>query len=525
MSAPTSASRPAIASVRLIVGMEVHVELSTRTKAFTAAPSIAVADAQHDDAEPNSLLDPVVLALPGALPVLNRVAIEQSMLVGMALGCEIPSLTKWDRKCYTYPDLPKGYQLSQYDQPICGPGVMHIPPAGDDGEPDWTGEPRAIRITRAHLEEDAGKLLHDAPGGGTLDHSIVDLNRAGTPLLEIVTEPDFAAADDAVIFCRLLRQTCRFLGVTRGVMQKGHMRFEPNINCELTLADGSAVRTPVVEIKNLNSFRAVRAAIEYEREQQPKRWLEDGRVMGRGAKSTRGWDDARGVTTPQREKEDADDYRYFPDPDLRPVEIGDAWRDAVRARLPELPADRARRYTRDDGLTAQEVETLIDERTNADLYDDAVDSLSSGGLARTDAARAVANLVFQVGARLANERGTTIGELGITAGQLAAIAGLRAGEAINAANAGKLFEVCADAAEPGDPEAIAEREGWLAIRDTGQLEAWCDEVIAANGPIVEQIRDGKQQAVGRLIGEVMKKSGGAADAKTVRDMLLGRIGG
>jgi len=525
---PEERASAEIASVRLIVGLEVHVELRTRTRMFTSAPNQA--HPEFEGAEPNTLLDPVVLALPGALPVVNREAVELSMRVGMALGCRIAELTKWDRKGYQYPDLPKGYQISQYDLPLCFDGSVEAPAVGEDGEPDWAGEGTKIGIIRAHLEEDAGKLLHEAPGGGAIDFSIVDLNRAGTPLLEIVTAPDFTSADQAVVFCRMLRTLCRHVGATEGVMQKGHMRFEPNINCELTLGDGRLVRTPVVEVKNLNSFRAVKGAIEHELSEQPGRWRADGRVMGPGAKSTRGWDDARGATTPQREKEDSDDYRYFPDPDLPPLRVDSAWKEQAWSAVGELPAARTRRYIDRLELPAGEAAQLAEERGLGDLFDGAVDRVVQGGVGRPAAAKLVANLLLQHGARLANERGgahpAAIHDLGIDAAGLAAIAALRAGGKLSAARSGDLFEkMCGEDYRGRDVEAVAEYEGWLTVSDAGQLGGWCDEVIAANGKIVEQIRGGKQQAVGRLIGEVMKKSGGSADAAAVRAMLLERIGG
>ncbi|MEX2219975.1 MAG: Asp-tRNA(Asn)/Glu-tRNA(Gln) amidotransferase subunit GatB, partial [Phycisphaerales bacterium] len=328
-----------IQSVRLIVGMEVHVELATRSKMFSRAPSPA--HPASDAAPPNTLVDPVVAGLPGALPVANRAAVEMAMMVGLALGCQIATRTKWDRKSYFYPDLPKGYQISQYDLPLCGRGEVELPATDSVAQASRLPTTRRIRITRAHLEEDAGKLLHELPAAGgqsqPIDFSIADYNRAGTPLLEIVTEPDFDSADQAVAFARMLRTTCRFLGVSEGVMQKGHMRFEPNINCELTLDDGRTVRTPIVEVKNLNSFKSLRGAIEFEAQDQPRRWAQTRREQTPGTKTTRGWDDARAVTVPQREKEEAHDYRYFPDPDLLPVMINESWREPVRARHPHLP--------------------------------------------------------------------------------------------------------------------------------------------------------------------------------------------
>lgn len=543
-----------IESVRLIVGMEIHVELATRSKMFARSASPAFAGcADAPEAPANSLIDPVVLALPGALPGLNRAAVELSVLVGRALDCSIAAETKWDRKGYTYPDLPKGYQISQYDLPLCYDGYVEVPAIGAKGAFDLEGETTRVGIIRAHLEEDAGKLSHEGPGGVAIEGSLVDLNRAGTPLLEIVTQPDIRSADEAVAFCRLLRMVCRFVGATEGVMQRGHMRFEPNINCELVLAGGRLVKTPITEVKNLNSFRAVAGAIEYELGEQPGRWRADGRELGPGTKTTRGWDDNKGVTIIQREKEDAHDYRYFPDPDLPTLCITDEWRAEIEARLPELPLERLRRWKSVMGLQAEEGMVLIEDRADAEFFDRAVDLVVGGSvdgerdgdeakiekktakkkkktenlpnISRESAAKAVSNVVLQHLARLANERGTTVSRIGLDAAQVASIARLREMDDISAANAGKLVEKLTEDGYAGrDPAGVAEYEGWLIVRDAGAMEAWVDEVIAEHGAMVEEIRGGKQQAVGRLIGEVMKKSGGSADAKAVREMLLERIG-
>ncbi|NJL30365.1 MAG: Asp-tRNA(Asn)/Glu-tRNA(Gln) amidotransferase subunit GatB [Phycisphaerales bacterium] len=313
-------------SARLMVGLEVHIELATRSKMFTSAPNIAHPD--YAQAEPNSLCDPVVLGMPGVLPVINRVAVEMSMLVGLALGCKIARFTKWNRKSYYYPDLPKNYQISQYDQPLCYDGQVDVPLED--------GTTKTIRILRAHLEEDAGKLLHEAPGGHAIDGSIVDLNRAGTPLLEIVTQPDFESAEQVVAFAQLLRNWTRALGVTQGIMQQGHIRFEPNINVIIE-HQVQTYKTPIVEIKNLNSFRALQGSVNHEYHRQIEEWQRTGKVMAAGAKSTRGWDDDTQTTFLQREKEDAHDYRYFPDPDLAPVVVNDDWLNQLLPRLIDPP--------------------------------------------------------------------------------------------------------------------------------------------------------------------------------------------
>ncbi len=511
-----------IESVRLIVGMEIHVELATRTKMFSAAPNPAHPD--HFDASPNTLLDPVVLALPGALPVMNKRAVEMSIMVGLALRCSIAEFTKWDRKSYFYPDMPKAYQISQYDLPLCFDGVVDLPAVDEQGFPNPDGQTRRIGIIRAHLEEDAGKLLHEAPGGHAIDHSIVDLNRAGTPLLEIVTQPDFTSADDCVLFAKMLRNLCRFLGVTEGDMQKGHMRFEPNINCALTLSDGKVVRTPVVEIKNLNSFRSLKGAIEHELMDQPRRWREDGREMGPGMKITRGWDDTREVTFVQREKEDAHDYRYFPDPDLLPVEVSAEWLDAIKASLPELPMARLDRYTEKLGLSIKEASALIEEREVCFLFEGAMNGLVESGIDRVRAARVAANLLLQQGAKLANERGVRIHELGLSAKAAAEIALLREkGEIGNQAIEPLIVAACEEGNRGRAAREIAESLNLLIVRDDAALDGWVDQVLAKNPEAVADVKAGKMAAAGRLVGEVMKLAGGKADGKVVRERIIAKI--
>lgn len=519
-----------VISSRTIIGLEVHVELATRRKMFSGAPSPA--HAGYAETGANTRIDPVVLGLPGALPVMNLAAVEMAMLVGMALGCEIAGVTRWDRKNYFYPDMPKAYQISQYDQPLCGEGEVDLPAADEKGFPDLTATPARIGIIRAHLEEDAGKLLHDAPGGGDIEGSILDLNRAGTPLLEIVTAPDFTSAAQVVLFAKLLRATCRFLGVTGGVMQQGHMRFEPNVNCELTLEDGRTVRTPIVEVKNLNSFKSLRGAIEYEAREQPGRWAQDGRVMGPGAKTTRGWDDQRNVTFVQREKEDAHDYRYFPDPDLPPVMVDDAWRERVRARLVELPLSRLKRYVEEAGLPAKEAFSLVEERETCLFYEGVVDGLIALGLDRPRAGKVAGNWVLGACAARANERGVMPHEVGIDPLTLAALAKAREDGRLNNQSAAELFGVLCD--EPVSADAITEstarverlaaERNLLVVRDDAAMDGWINAVFAANAKVVEDVRAGMTAAAGRLVGEVMKLAGGKADAKTVREAILRKLG-
>ena len=503
------ASTAAVRSVRLKVGLEIHVELATRSKMFTRAGSPG--NPEFYDREPNSLVTPTVAALPGTLPVMNRRAVEMSMMVGMALGCSIARRSKWDRKNYYYPDLPKGYQISQYDMPLCHDGAFDLPVAG--------GGTKRIGIIRAHLEEDTGKLGHELPGGFHYEGSLVDLNRAGTPLLEIVTAPDFDSAADVVAFAQELRSVCRFLGVTEGIMQKGHMRFEPNINVIIELEDGTVVKTPVVEVKNLNSFKAVKGAIEYEAAAQVDRWREDGKVMGPNAKSTRGWDDVKCVTVLQREKEDAHDYRYFPDPDLVPVMVDDAWRERVRAEIPELPLARRARYVGTYGLEEKDAAALVEDREPCIYFESCVAEL--GGTAK--AGYAAGKFLLNQLAKRANELGCGLHAAGLTAKQVAGIVNLRESGALGAQNVDAL--VAAIAGTPDDAKAAAEKAGLLVVRDDAALDGWIDQAIAANEQAAADVRAGKMAAIGRIVGSVMKLAGGKVDAKTVNERIVSRLQG
>ena len=506
-----------------MVGLEVHVQLATRTKMFTRVGSPACPPALEDfqDAPPNSLIDPLTLALPGSLPVINKAAIDMAVRVGLALGCEIAEFTKWDRKSYYYPDLPKGYQISQYDLPICFDGSVDLPLPELASETDVPV--KRVGIIRAHLEEDAGKLSNELPGGAHSKDALVDFNRAGTPLLEIVTQPDFRTADEVVDFAKLLRQICRYLGVSEGVMQRGHMRFEPNINLILETTDGREIKTPIVEIKNLNSFRALKGAIEFEHADQPRRFLEDGKTMGPGAKTTRGWNDAENRTYVQREKEDAHDYRYFPDPDLIPVTITGDWREAARAALPELPHHKVQRYLVEHALTSKEALALIEERPVAELFDRTVKAVQDLGLTLGAPGKQAANLILQNLAKKANEAGILASDLGVTPAQLAGVIQLRHDNAIGSAAVDPLIDHLCESDD--DAHTAAEKLNLLQVSDAGQLEAWCYAVIAdpANAKVVEDVRGGKTAAIGRLLGGVMKLSGGAADAKAVQEMLREKL--
>lgn len=484
---------------KLVIGMEIHVQLATKSKMFTGA-------ANGFGGAPNSQVDAVILGLPGVLPVINRRAVELAMMVGIALECEIAAHTKWDRKSYYYPDLPKNYQISQYDLPLCGPGRLELPLAD--------GGTKTVRIRRAHLEEDAGKLLHEgAPG-----ESQVDLNRAGTPLLEIVTEPDLNTPEEARLFGEELRRICRYLGVSHGIMQQGHMRFEPNINLHI-LYRGQTFKTPITEVKNLNSFRAVERACTYEASRQLAEWHIAGRAQGPMTKSTRGWDDDKGVTVLQREKEEAHDYRYFPDPDLVPVDVGRDWVDAVAASVIELPIARRKRYVERFQIAPREAMQLVEERPVSQLFEAAI---AAGGPPRR-----VANLMLGSAARHANERSSAAGnpvlisDLPVTAGKYATLANMAESGAISATAAGTIFDALLERPD-ASPKDLAAELGLLQVRDAGQTEAWVKSAIEANPRAVEDYKTNpkkKQASLGFLRGAVMKASGGKADPKMVGELL------
>jgi aspartyl-tRNA(Asn)/glutamyl-tRNA(Gln) amidotransferase subunit B len=503
-------SLPAAIKTRLMVGMEIHVELATRSKMWTSAPNVA--HRKYFDAQPNTLLDPVVVGMPGVLPVMNRQAVEMAMRVGRALGCQIARHTKWDRKSYYYPDLPKNYQISQYDLPLCGEGVLEIPASDEPDAPMKT-----VRILRAHLEEDAGKLLHEAPGGLPIDHSIVDLNRAGTPLLEIVTYPDLETPEQCVIFGQALRNICRHLGVTEGIMQRGHMRFEPNINVIIE-KNGQTYKTPIVEIKNLNSFKAVQGAVAYEYQRQVDDWLDTGRVMGERAKSTRGWDDARGITTHQRHKEDADEYRYFPDPDLVDLKVDDAWLKRIDDSIPQLPLAKQRKYVQEYGLSPVNARTLVDEPQVTAFFESVI-------AAGVEPKRAAA-LLLNYGAKYANARGCRIDELGITSHQIKEMADLIDAGKLSSNAVDTLFGFCMHHPDKSINE-LASFYSLIQVSDADELETYVMGVLVdpRNKKIIEDIRNGKDKAIGALVGQVMKSSFGQTNPTLVANIIKQKLRG
>jgi aspartyl-tRNA(Asn)/glutamyl-tRNA(Gln) amidotransferase subunit B len=487
-----------VKSYKVLVGMEIHVQLATKSKMFTGAPN----GAANFGAEPNTLVDEQVLGLPGVLPVMNKKAVEFSIIVGLALGCEIARFTKWDRKSYYYPDLPKNYQISQYDLPLCANGRFELTLKD--------GATRTVRIRRAHLEEDAGKLLHEAPGGYPIDHSIVDLNRAGTPLLEIVTEPDLAGGEEVAAFGQELQKLVQFLGVSEGQMQMGHMRFEPNINVHITDADGVVHKTAITEVKNLNSFSVLQKAVDYEVRRQIDQWVETGSL---GKKSTYGWDESTQSTFHQRDKEEAHDYRYFPDPDLLPVVVSDAWLAELKQQVGELPAARRKRYVEALGLNEKDAAQLAGERALGDFYEATVKAGADG--------KRASNLILNVLAKLSNDRQTTVPALGIAPARVAEVAKLIDASQVAASNAPALFEKLLE--QDQDPAALARSMGIIQSSDTGEIDAIVDQVLASNPKAVADFKAGKQAAIGALTGQVMKSAKGL-NPKLVQERLRAKLG-
>lgn len=483
--------------IRPIIGLEIHVQLATQTKLFCGCRL-------EFAAEPNSNTCPVCLGLPGALPVMNRQAFEYAVLGGLALGCNIATMTKWDRKSYYYPDMPKNYQTSQYDLPVAFDGAFDIL------TPD--GETKSIGIIRAHLEEDAGKNLHEG-----LDHTRIDLNRAGTPLLEIVTQPDIANADDAYTFCVELQRLVRFLGISDADMQKGQMRFEPNINVSITTSVGHEYRTPISEVKNLNSFRSVRGAIEYEIRRQVQEWEDDHNyTLANKGKQNFGWNDQLEITEFQRGKEESHDYRYFPEPDLVPARLEAADIDMFRRRVGELPLARERRYIEGYGVTQKDCEIILADLPTAELYESAA---SHGADPKT-----LTKQFVGVWNQLASAEGTSIARLNVNAMTVADLARLVDEGTVSASAASQIAEHVHKNAPNGDAnlDDIAARLGLVQERDEGQLDAWIDDVFAANAQAIEDALQNPKKAkaaAGFLRGQLMKLSQGKADPKLAGDLI------
>jgi aspartyl-tRNA(Asn)/glutamyl-tRNA(Gln) amidotransferase subunit B len=488
MNAPTAKSKlikGATGDWEVVIGMEIHAQVTSRSKLFSGASTAF-------GGEPNSQVSLVDAAMPGMLPVINEECVRQAVRTGLGLNARINLRSVFDRKNYFYPDLPQGYQISQYKSPIVGEGEVVV------DLPD--GETAVVGIERLHLEQDAGKSLHDRHP--TL--SFVDLNRAGVALMEIVSKPDLRSADEAKAFVAKLRAILRYLGTCDGDMEKGNLRADVNVSVR---KPGAPLGTRC-EIKNVNSIRFIGQAIEHEARRQIE-ILEDG---GRIEQETRLFDADKGETRSMRNKEEAHDYRYFPDPDLLPLELTAAYVEELRARLPELPDEKKRRFTREYGLSRYDADVLVAERETADFFE---------AVAAGRDPKLAANWVINELAGRLNREGRDITGSPVSARQLAAILDLIAAGTISGKIAKDLFEICWS--EGGDPRAIVEARGMRQVTDLSAIERVVDEIIAKNPEKAQQAK-AKPALAGWFVGQVMKASGGKANPKAVNDLVKSKLG-
>ena len=475
---------------RVLIGMEVHLQLRTKSKMFCGCPV-------RFGAPENTLSCPVCLGHPGTLPVPNREALTMALALATALGCELADLTKFDRKNYFYPDLPKGYQISQYDWPLAKGGGVVIDT--DDG-------PKTIRLRRLHIEEDVGKNIHDDAAG----ISRVDFNRAGTPLVEIVSEPDLSSPAEARAYLNALRTLVQYLDVSDANMQEGNLRCEPNVNLHVE-DGGGVVKTPIVEVKNLNSVRFVERAMVLEIERHLAAYREKGAAFAKEPRSTRGYDEGRDATFVMREKEEAHDYRYFPEPDIPPISIDDAWKEEARRRVPELPHAKKARFRDGLGLSEYDADVLSRDRTTAEYFERVV--------AAGCEAKPAAHWVTGELARIATEKKGTVGDLGLPPERLASLVSLV--EAGKVARQAAVQQVLPKMLETGgDPADLIGKLGLAAIDDAGALEEVARKALAANPKAAADFRAGKEKALGALMGFVMRETKGKANNQVVRDVLL-----
>ena len=477
-----------VADFQPVIGLEVHAQLLTRSKIFCGCST-------EFGAPPNAHTCAVCLGMPGVLPVLNETVVEFAVRVGRALGCRINPVSIWARKNYFYPDLPKGYQISQYDQPLCEHGALEIDT--DDG-------PRRVRILRIHLEEDAGKNVHDAGGG----ESLVDLNRSGVPLVEIVSEPDIRSSSEAAEYLKALRDILVYLGVNDGNLEEGSFRCDANVS---VMRKGASQYGQRVELKNINSFRFVQKAIDYEIGRQVE-LIESG---GRVAQETRLFDAVRGETRSMRSKEEAHDYRYFPEPDLPPLRIPAGYVERIERELPELPRAKLHRFVGTYGLPAYDAKILVGDRALADLFEK-VQAVYKGP------AKKLSNWFLGELLRLMKEEAREVGALRFTPPQFASLLEMvDAGELSN--NAAK--DVFAEMFRTGrSPREVAQEKGLIQVKDTGAVEAAVDAVLAANPGEVEKYRAGKKQVLGFLVGQVMKAMKGKGNPALVNAALRAKLG-
>ena len=468
----------------IVMGLEVHAELATKTKIFCSCPT-------EFGGEPNTHTCPICMAMPGTLPVLNEKVVEYAVKAGLATNCEISRDSKNDRKNYFYPDLPKSYQISQFDKPLCEHGYVEIE--------NENGEKKKIRLTRIHIEEDAGKLNHNEFGGG----SLVDLNRAGVPLIEIVSEPDLRSAKEAEEYLRKLKSILEYIEVSDCKMQEGSLRADVNVSVRKKGAKEFGTRT---EMKNMNSFRSIVRAIEYEADRQID-VLEEGGVI---EQETLRWDDVSGRTFSMRDKEDAQDYRYFPDPDLVAIRLSEEYIENIRKNLPELPESRRKRYIKEFGLSEKDSNLLTASKYLSNMFEDAEKNCKN--------AKAVANWLLSDVSKILNEKEIEPDQIPFTAEELAKMIELIDKGTISSAIAKKviveLFE------NPKDPEEIIKEKGWIQISDEGAIKEVVLKVLQAYSQSVADFKAGKDKALGFLVGQAMKETKGKANPQMLNKMFL-----
>lgn len=469
-----------------IIGLEVHLQLKTATKIFCSC-------ANQFGSKPNTNTCPVCLGLPGSLPVFNEQALEYAIRVGLALNCTINPTIKFDRKNYFYPDLPKGYQISQYDKPICSKGDLLVFTGGVE---------KKIGITRAHLEEDAGKLIHDSSANA----SLVDYNRTGTPLIEIVSEPDMRSPQEAYDYLTTLKLTLQYLDVSDCDMEKGSLRCDANVSIREVGAEKFGTKT---ELKNMNSFKAVKAAIEFEVNRHTQIILSGGKIV----QETLLWNEEKGMTIPMRGKEQAHDYRYFPDPDLVSFTVEDDLIKHVKSGMPELPKEKLQRFVEDYKLSDYDASVLTQDKRISDFFEACVKAAADP--------KKACNWITSVLLKEINERKSSIDEVSLTPAHLAGLI-RKVEDGVVSNLVGKdVLKFMMDTGKTAD-EIIAEK-GLAQVSDDGALEQMLDEIFKAHADVVEQVKQGKQSAVGFLVGQAMKKSQGKANPKKLGEMITRRI--
>ena len=462
----------------IVIGLEVHAELSTKTKIFCNCPT-------EFGAEPNTHICPVCTAMPGALPVLNEKVVEYAVKAGLATNCEIERNSKNDRKNYFYPDLPKSYQISQFDRPLCKHGYVEI---------EEEGEKKKIGITRIHIEEDAGKLNHNEFNG----ESLVDLNRAGVPLIEIVSEPDMRSSSDAESYLRKMKSILEYIEVSDCKMQEGSLRADVNVSVRKKGAKEFGTRT---EMKNMNSFRSIVRAIDYEAQRQIE-VLEDG---GKIDQETLRWDDVSGRTFSMRDKEDAQDYRYFPEPDLVAIRLSEEYIQAIKESLPELPESRKERYLTQYKLSQKDAKMLTNSKYMSDLFEQALEICGN--------AKAVANWLLSDVSRILNEKEMEPDQIPFTAEQLAKMIELIDKGTISSAIGKKVLEELFE--NPKDPEEIVKEKGWIQISDEGAIKQVVMKILENNPQSISDYKAGKDRALGFLVGQAMKETKGKVGGQAV----------